>query len=209
MRRPTPWRGRPSSCPSSPRPASWTRAGPGSCSCSMRSSSSLDGRPLPRALGRGRPPTSPRPTAGAPRATPTGAAVTTIARDLRYEVMYLLDAPDDTIPAVQGGLGGHRRLHRGGRWRRPLELPHPHRRHRRRHRGGPGRRPPPHPGHRPRRAGRGGALGARERRDAGPGPTAVRARRPTTGVVAVVSGDGIGRIFRSLGVTTWCRAARR
>ena len=38
-------------------------------------------------------------------------------------------------PGVQGRVGRHRRLDRGGRRRRPLELPHPHRRHRRLDRG--------------------------------------------------------------------------
>ena len=52
--------------------------------------------------------------------------------DLRYEVMYFLEAPDDDHPGVQGRVGRHRRLDRRGRRRRPLELPHPHRRHRRR-----------------------------------------------------------------------------
>ena len=63
-------------------------------------------------------------------------------------------------------------------------------------------RPHAHPGHRPRRAGRGGALGARERGRPGRRPEhrGHRARRRPPSVVAVVSGDGIGRIFRSLGV---------
>ena len=85
--------------------------------------------------------------------------------DLRYEVMYFLEAPDETIPAFKDVLGRHRRLDRRRRRRRPVELPHPHRRHRRRHRGGHRLRPSPrHPRHRPARAGRGGALGARGRR---------------------------------------------
>ena len=46
---------------------------------------------------------------------------------LRYEVMYLLEAPDDHHPLVQGGVGGTRRFHRGGGRRRSVELPHPHR----------------------------------------------------------------------------------
>jgi uncharacterized protein len=44
--------------------------------------------------------------------------------------------PPTSDPGLQGGVGRDRRLDRGGRRRRHLELPHPHRRHRRRHRGG-------------------------------------------------------------------------
>ncbi len=103
---------------------------------------------------------------------------------------------------LQGGVGRNRGLDRRRRRGRAVELPHPHRRHRGRGRGGRGRRAPPaDPGDRSGRAGRGGALGPRsgERPEGGPvghpvGPP------PTTSVVAVVTGDGIGRIFRSLGV---------
>ena len=35
--------------------------------------------------------------------------------DLRYEVMYFLEAPDDNARGLQGRLGRHRRLHRGRR----------------------------------------------------------------------------------------------
>ena len=81
--------------------------------------------------------------------------------------MYLLDAEDSTIPAFKSDVGGARRLDRRRRRRRPVELPRAHRRHRRRdrgrHRGGPA---PQHPGHRPARAGRGGAVGARAGRRA-------------------------------------------
>ena len=56
-------------------------------------------------------------------------------RGLRYEVMYLLDADDDTIAAFQRRVGRDRRLDRRRRRRRPLELPRPHQRHRRRGRG--------------------------------------------------------------------------
>ena len=60
-------------------------------------------------------------------------------------------------------------------------------------------RPRQHPGHRPARAGRGGAVGPRERRRR----RCRRAAEPEpvpTAVVAVATGDGIRRIFRSLGV---------
>ena len=94
---------------------------------------------------------------------------------LRYEVMYLLEAPDETIPAfkeVWAGLGDS--IVVVGR-RRPVELPHPHRRGRPGHRGQSGRRPSPfHPGHRPDGRGGGGALGPRGGRRLGlravPGP---------------------------------------
>ena len=123
------------------------------------------------------------PRRPAPAAAPTHEA--TASGDLRYEVMYLLEAPDDTIAAFKEVWAGHRRLDRGGGRRRAVELPHPHRRRRGGHRGGPRRRPAPrHPGHRPGRAGRGGALGPRGRRaartgdaDAGPPPTHRRGGR--------------------------------
>ncbi len=51
-------------------------------------------------------------------------------QDLRYEVMYLLEAPDDTIPAFKDVWAGHRRLDRRRRRRRALELSYPHRRRR-------------------------------------------------------------------------------
>ena len=80
---------------------------------------------------------------------------------------------------LQGRLGRHRRLDRRRGRRRPVELPHPHRRHRSRDRGGPGRGAAPRdPRDRPARPGRGGVLGAPgrrarrrapERRGAGPG----------------------------------------
>ena len=81
-----------------------------------------DGRRGGRALRR-----PPRP-AHAPTSTATSS-------DLRYEVMYFLEAPDESHRRVQGRVGGHRRLDRRRRRRRPLELPHPHRRHRRVDRG--------------------------------------------------------------------------
>jgi dihydroxyacetone kinase-like predicted kinase len=116
--------------------------------------------------------------------------------------MYLLEAPDEHHPVVQGGVGGHRRLHRGGGRGRPVELPHPHRRHRRGHRGLARRR-------RPRNVRVTDLLEEVEEErwvregagTAGSWPVGDAARTPrTTGVVAVATGDGIGRIFRSLGV---------
>ena len=71
----------------------------------------LDGRPLPRALGRARRPTSRRSTGAGPpasrRARGAGDGEHTVG-DLRYEVMYLLAAPDDSIEAfkeVWAGIG--------------------------------------------------------------------------------------------------------
>ncbi len=143
----------------------------------------------------------PPAAAGKRRATLGGHHVS----DLRYEVMYLLNAPDESIDAFKEVWAGIGHFHRGGRRRRVVELPHPHRRHRRGHRGRRRRRAPPaHPGDRSGRAGRGGAMGPRERGGPpgpGPGPSTGTGPPPTTSVVAVVtSGDGIGRIFRSLGV---------
>ena len=44
----------------------------------------------------------------------------------RYEVMYLLEAPDETIPSFKEVWAGLGRLHRRGGRGRPLELSHPH-----------------------------------------------------------------------------------
>ena len=120
--------------------------------------------------------------------------------DLRYEVMYLLEAPEDTIARVQGRVGRARRLHRrrgggGSLWNCHI------------HTDDVGaaieaalrrRAPEEHPGDRPGRAGRRGALGPRGRRV--PGPAEDTGPVPRTAVVAVANGDGIARIFRSLGV---------
>ncbi len=61
--------------------------------------------------------------------------------DLRYEVMFFLDAPDEQIDDFKSDVGRARRLDRRRRRRRTLELPRAHRRHRRRdrsrHRGRP------------------------------------------------------------------------
>ena len=207
--RPTPSPGRPRCSPCSPRPASSTPAATGYLLL-------LDAllhrarRPGPaRAAGRRRAvdataPVGPGRGLAADAPTPAGETVT----DLRYEVMYFLEAPDDAIAGVQGRLGRDRRLDRRRRRRRPLELPHPHRRHRRRHRGGARRRPAAgDPRDRPRRAGRRGAMGPRGRRRAR--STSRPGHRRRTAVVAVVTGDGVGRIFRSLGVHHLVPAASR
>ena len=104
-------------------------------------------------------------------------------------------------PGVQGRVGRHRRLDRGRRRRRHLELPHPHRRHRRR------RSRPPSTIGRPRKIRVTDLLEQVEEerwvREAEPmpRPSPSLAHEPvTTAVVAVATGDGIRRIFHSLGV---------
>jgi DAK2 domain fusion protein YloV len=165
----------------------------------------LDGRrlPVPDAAARG-------PAANGSAARPAGAEPGATARapgvhggvgDLRYEVMYLLDAPDDAIAAfreVWSGVGDsivvvggdglwNCHIHTddvGGAIEAALDIGRPHQirvtdlaeqvqeeRWVREAASGGGDVGPP------------------------PGPA------PTTAVVAVVQGDGIGRIFRSLGVT--------
>ncbi len=121
-----------------------------------RRADALAARAPDAAVRPGQPGAARRPTA--PRRVDADAELA----GLRYEVMYLLEAPDETIPSFKEVWAGLGRLHRGGRRRRPVELPHPHRRHRRGHRGVARRRPAPHhPGDRPPRAGRRGALGPR------------------------------------------------
>ena len=190
-----------------PRPAWSTPAARGSCSCSTPSCSSLDGRPLPEPSGVAAPDLA--ALNGQRSATPRtatgdgGDGEPDVVGDLRYEVMYLLARARRLHRGLQGGVGRHRRLHRrrraatgcGTATSTPTTSARPSR---------PAWTPagPADPGHRPRRAGRGGALGARERRRARR-RTERRGRRPAArrpSVVAVVSGDGIGRIFRSLGV---------
>ena len=102
-RRPSP--ARPSCCPCSSRRAWSTPAASASCCCSTPSSTWSTGDPLPEppasaarmaADGRG---------AGGRAATAGGEDA---VGDLRYEVMYFLEAPDDTIPAfkdVWAGVG--------------------------------------------------------------------------------------------------------
>ncbi len=127
---------------------------------------------------------------------PTGAGET--VTDLRYEVMYLLDAPDDTIPAfkdVWAGIGDSIVVVGGdGLWNchihtddigaaveaaldagRPREI----------------RVTDLAEQVEEERWVREGAAGVIDE-PAGP--------PPTTAVVAVVTGEGVGRIFRSLGV---------
>ena len=104
-RRPRPGPGRPRPHPRdaarcSRRPGSSTPAAPGSCSCSTRCSpSSTGGRcPSPR---RSTVPSLVQLGHGAPGAHGDIA-------DLRYEVMYLLEAPDESIPGfkdVWAGMG--------------------------------------------------------------------------------------------------------
>ena len=138
-RRPTPWPARPRCCPSWPRPAWWTPAAPATCSCSMRSSSCSTAGPCPSP--RGSTPRTSAPSTGRRGRPPMARAASEHAvGDLRYEVMYFLERARRLDRGLQGGVGRHRRLHRGGGGRRPVELPHPHRRHRRGHRGRRGRR---------------------------------------------------------------------
>ena len=159
----------------------------------------LDGRPLPQPAGVA----APDPT-GPGRANPaaTGSGDTSSVGDLRYEVMYLLQAPDDSMEdfkEVWAGIGDSIVVVGGdGLWNchihtndvgaaieagvdagRPsrirvtdLDEQLEEERWVRESAGAPGAGP----------------------RVEGAGPP------PTTSVVAVVSGEGIGRIFRSLGV---------
>ena len=142
-------------------------------------------------------PSGRRPAGSARRRRRERAAV----GDLRYEVMYFLHAPDDSIDdfkEVWAGIGDSIVVVGGdGLWNCHI------------HTDDIGaaieaaldaRPAPPHPGHRPRRAGRGGALGPRERGAPGPGRASRGRAAADHDVVAVVTGDGIGRIFRSLGV---------
>ncbi len=142
-----------------------------SCCSSTRCSTCVDGRPLPEP-GRGRR----ADVAGRHATTPTPATSDGDVGDLRYEVMYFLEAPDEAIPAfkdVWAGIGDSIVVVGGDGH---LELPHPHRRHRRRHRGRPRLRPAPqHPGHRPAssrsRRSAGCARAPRRRRRAGRTPS--------------------------------------
>ena len=131
----------------------------------------VDGRPVPE---RRRRPTSRLHRPGVHRAHAARRTATThdIA-DLRYEVMYFLEAPDETIPAfkdVWAGIGDSIVVVGGdGIWNCHIHTDDIGAADRGRHR----RRPAPQdPGHRPARAGRGGALGARGRADAAPSPRA-------------------------------------
>jgi DAK2 domain fusion protein YloV len=164
----------------------------------------LDGRPLPEPAGGPGPDLSKLSagsTLGEGAGHLAGGEMYTVG-DLRYEVMYLLAAPDDTIEGfkdVWAGIGDsivvvggdgmwNCHIHTddiGGAIEAAIEIGKPQRirvtdleeqveeeRWVRENVGAPGAGPSVE----------------------GVGPV------PTTSVVAVVSGDGIGRIFRSLGV---------
>ena len=105
-RRPTRWRARPSCCRCWPRPAWSTPAAPGFLLL-------LDAAPprgrRPAAAGAERSARAAvalrRPAASSTTARRTATATSS---DLRYEVMYFLEAPDETIPAfkdVWAGIG--------------------------------------------------------------------------------------------------------
>ena len=102
-----------------------------------------------------------------------------------YEVMYLLDADDDAIPALRATLAPARRLPGRRRRRGPVERPRPRRRRRRRDRGR----------HR-RRAGRTGSGSptspSRSPAARQPGAPTRRGRR----IVAVAAGPGPGGAVR-------------
>ena len=160
----------------------------------------LDGRPLPEPSGVDAPDLS--ALAANVLAVEGGAGETHAVGDLRFEVMYFLSAPDDSVEAfkeVWAGIGDSIVVVGGdGLWNchihtndvgaaieAGVDAGRPHRirvtdldeqveeeRWVRESVGAPGAGPS----------------------SEGTGPP------PTTSVVAVVSGDGIGRIFRSLGV---------
>jgi DAK2 domain fusion protein YloV len=165
----------------------------------------LDGRPLPEPSGIAAPDLSALnggSSSGAEGGSAAGGGEAHAVGDLRYEVMYLLAAPDDSIEAfkdVWAGIGDSIVVVGGdGLWNchihtndigaaveagvsagkperiRVTDLDEQVEEERwvREAAGSPGAGPSVE----------------------GVGPV------PTTGVVAVVSGDGIGRIFRSLGV---------
>ena len=198
-RRPTPWPARPRCSPSWPRPGWSTPAAP-AFSCFLDAFLLvLDGRPLPEPAGGPGPDLSKLSAGSAPDLSEGGLHA---VGDLRYEVMYLLAAPDDSIEGfkdVWAGIGDsivvvggdgmwNCHIHTddvGGAIEAAIEIGRPQRirvtdleeqveeeRWVRENVGAPGAGPSVE----------------------GMGPV------PTTSVVAVVSGDGIGRIFRSLGV---------
>jgi uncharacterized protein len=162
----------------------------------------VDGRALPQPVAA--PSTGVGARVGADDPLGAGGAGDDVASahaDLRYEVMYLLDAPDETIPAfkeVWAGLGDSIVVVGGeGLWNCHI------------HTGdvGPAIEAALDVG-RPRdirvtdlleqvdelRWVREGASGAAPDTDRPAGPP------PRTAVVAVANGEGVGRIFRSLGV---------
>ena len=91
----------------------------------------VDGEPLPEP-DEGDGPTAEQLAAGVASPRVDGGVDVS---ELRYEVMYFLDLADERIQDVQGSVGRDRRLDRGRRRRRPLELPRAHQRHRRGDRG--------------------------------------------------------------------------
>jgi DAK2 domain fusion protein YloV len=162
----------------------------------------VDGRPLPDPPVAGARPVAASVPVGSPEDAPGGVATDPAgSAELRYEVMYLLNAPDETIPdfkEVWAGLGDSIVVVGGdGLWNCHI------------HTGevGPAIEAALDVG-RPRdirvtdlheqvdemRWVREGAVGA----DAGQGEPA--GPPPRTAVVAVANGEGVGRIFRSLGV---------
>ena len=116
-RPPTRWPARPRCCPCWPRPASSTPAARGTSSCSTPSCSCSTGGPCPSP--RAWPPPDLAALdgwtvgangggTGAPGRTGRPRRQEHAVGDLRYEVMYLLDAPDDSIEAfkeVWAGIG--------------------------------------------------------------------------------------------------------
>ncbi len=168
---------------------------PGWCCCSTPSFTWPTAGPCPC-------PEAPEPAAGveaglaAHRAGPGQRAD---PAGLRYEVMYLLEAPDEPIPPfreVWAGIGDSIVVVGGdGLWNCHIHTDDIGARHRGGARGGTA---PPDPGHRPLEQ----VEEERWVRDAA-GPTAGRraASEPPVrcAVVAVCTGEGIRRIFRSLG----------
>ena len=209
-------RRRSSTCSTRPAPQGGRRAGPharaaagaeggrrrrrrrrrASCSCSTRSStSSTAGRCPSREVDELDVARGARRTA-----TPHGDGARRRRRPaLRGHVLPRGARRDH--PGVQGRVGRHRRLDRRRRRRRPLELPHPHRRHRRRRSRPPSTAAGPATSASPTCSSRSRRSGGSARRPAPtPDEPADAASRSRTAVVAVATGDGIRRIFHSLGV---------
>ncbi|MGA2835431.1 MAG: DAK2 domain-containing protein [Acidimicrobiales bacterium] len=156
----------------------------------------LDGREMPV------PPELPDVTAGSDGAFGPPSDADAALAGLRYEVMYLLEAPDDTIPAfkeVWAGLGDSIVVVGGdGLWNCHIHTDEV----------GPAIEASLDAG-RPRSIRVTDLLEEVEEErwvregagDVASGPSEIPlGPTPVTSVVAVASGDGIGRIFRSLGV---------
>ena len=101
---------------------------------------------------------------------------------------------------LQGRVGRHRRLDRRRRRRRHLELPHPHRRHRCRRSRPPSRSAARARSGSPTCSRRSRRSGGCARPSRAPAEPATSHDPVPTAVVAVATGDGIRRIFHSLGV---------